>query len=47
MTDDISICTVCAYREHCNKKFSISGKDIRCVDFTRDISIKETTEKKM
>jgi len=32
-------CSVCAWRENCQKKFSISGKDIRCPDFVRDLSI--------
>ncbi|MCE5194053.1 MAG: hypothetical protein LLF28_01135 [Nitrospiraceae bacterium] len=36
----IEACTLCAWRETCQKKFSISGKDLRCPDFARDISIK-------
>jgi hypothetical protein len=39
----VEICAVCAWRATCRKKFSISGKDIRCPDFVRDLSIK--TEK--
>lgn len=35
------ICVLCAWRETCNKKFSISGRDIRCADFVRDLLIKE------
>ncbi len=35
------ICIVCAWRADCKKKFTVSGKDIRCPDFTRDISIPE------
>ncbi|MDH4231440.1 MAG: hypothetical protein OEW04_05345 [Nitrospirota bacterium] len=35
------ICVLCAWRENCSKKFSISGRDIRCPDFVRDLSIKE------
>lgn len=35
------ICAVCAWRESCQKKFSISGKDMRCADFVKDLSIKE------
>jgi len=34
------ICVLCAWRESCQKKFSISGKDMRCADFVRDLSIK-------
>ncbi len=41
VTDKVNICAVCAWRADCNKKFSISGKDIRCPDFSRDMSIKE------
>ncbi len=36
----VEICAVCAWRATCRKKFSISGKDIRCPDFVRDLSIK-------
>ncbi|VAX34199.1 hypothetical protein MNBD_NITROSPIRAE03-1321 [hydrothermal vent metagenome] len=36
----VEICAVCAWRATCQKKFSISGKDIRCPDFVRDLSIK-------
>ena len=35
------ICVLCAWRENCNKKFSISGRDVRCPDFVKDLSIKE------
>ncbi|MBI4691225.1 MAG: hypothetical protein HY754_13325 [Nitrospirae bacterium] len=37
----MEICAVCAWRETCQKKFSICGKDIRCPDFARDVTIKE------
>jgi hypothetical protein len=33
------ICAVCAWRETCQKKFSISGRDMRCPDFSRDLSV--------
>jgi hypothetical protein len=36
------ICVLCAWRENCNKKFSISGRDVRCPDFVRDLTIKES-----
>jgi hypothetical protein len=35
-----NICALCAWRETCRKKFSISGKDMRCTDFVRDLRIK-------
>ena len=31
------ICVLCAWRENCNKKFSISGRDVRCSDFVDGI----------
>jgi hypothetical protein len=34
------ICAICAWRETCQKKFSISKKPgATCPDFTRDVSI--------
>ena len=37
------ICVLCAWRENCNKKFSVSGRDVRCPDFVKDLNIKEKT----
>lgn len=45
MESKIEICVLCAWRESCQKKFSISGKDVRCPDFVRDLSIKEEKTK--
>ncbi|GBE00574.1 hypothetical protein BMS3Abin07_02629 [bacterium BMS3Abin07] len=39
-----NICAICAYRATCRKKFSISGKDINCPDFAKDVSIREDAE---
>lgn len=39
-----TICVVCAWRETCQKKFSISGRDIQCADYVKDLSIKEEKE---
>jgi len=36
-----TICAICAWRADCQKKFSISGRDTRCIDFAKDLSIKE------
>lgn len=44
MPAEIEICTVCAWRATCQKKFSLSGRDIHCPDFTRDVCIKTDTE---
>ncbi len=39
----MNVCAVCAWRATCQKKFSISGKDMRCPDFVKDMTIKEKT----
>ena len=39
MADKVEICVVCAWRANCQKKFSISGSDTRCPDFSRDLSL--------
>lgn len=41
MKTEKEICILCAWRENCQKKFSLSGKDMRCPDFVRDLNIKE------
>jgi len=43
MADKVEICVVCAWRATCQKKFSISGKNMRCADFVKDVTIKEET----
>jgi hypothetical protein len=35
------ICAICAWRATCQKKFSVSGKDLRCAEFVKDVMIKE------
>ena len=35
------ICAICAWRATCQKKFSVSGKDMRCAEFVKDVTIKE------
>lgn len=37
-------CVVCAWREHCAKKFSVADGGARCPDFTRDVTIKDVPE---
>jgi len=37
----VQCCVVCAWRENCARKFSIPDGGARCVDFSRDISIKD------
>lgn len=38
------ICAICAWRATCQKKFSVSGKDMRCAEFVKDFLIKEEQE---
>ena len=47
MASSNTICVICAWRATCQKKFSISGRDVKCADFVKDVSIrgkKENTE---
>ncbi len=41
MSSTNTICAICAYRASCQKKFSVSGSDMRCTDFAKDVLIKE------
>jgi hypothetical protein len=41
MTSSRDICIICAWRADCQKKFSVSGRDIRCPDFVRDMLLPE------
>jgi hypothetical protein len=34
-------CSVCAWRENCNKKFCVSDGGAHCPDYSRDISIRD------
>lgn len=36
----MNICAICAWRGACNKKFTVSGRDMYCPDFVRDVTIK-------
>ncbi len=37
-------CAVCAWRENCAKRFSVSDGGAHCPDFSRDVSIKALDE---
>jgi len=40
MTRDArTLCVVCAWRATCQKKFSMSGTELHCPDFTRDLTL--------
>jgi len=41
---NIECCAICAWRETCQKKFSISGSSMHCPEFVRDVSIKPSEE---
>lgn len=45
MAEKVEICVVCAWRATCQKKFSVSGKNMRCPDFVKDVTVKDKTEK--
>lgn len=34
-------CAVCAWRETCAKRFSVTDGGSRCPDYSRDVSIKD------
>ncbi len=40
MSDEPTLCVVCAWREECKKKY-LHGKEVslRCPDFTKDLQI--------
>lgn len=41
MSDDRTICVICAWRATCNKKFSMDGSTTtRCPEFTKDVTLK-------
>ncbi len=42
MPDGPEICSVCAWRADCKKKYSISGRDMRCADFSKDITLENS-----
>lgn len=42
MEDNQTICVICAWRQTCNKKFSMDGATTtKCPDFTRDITLSQ------
>lgn len=45
MSDEKPSCSLCAYRETCNKKFSIIDPS-KCLDYARDMRIPAVKENK-
>ena len=47
-TSDKRICSICAWREHCVKRYKVSHDnllyDINCPDFSKDVKFKDTKE---
>ncbi|AFM26571.1 hypothetical protein [Desulfomonile tiedjei] len=42
MEDGRTICVLCAWRQTCNKKFSMDGAtSTRCPEYTRDVTLPE------
>lgn len=39
MSSEQTICAICAWRMTCQKKFSMSGRDVKCTDFVKDVSL--------
>lgn len=38
----VQLCVVCAWREHCQKKYFVSKDPApRCPDFSRDVTIRD------
>jgi hypothetical protein len=47
MENDRTICVMCAWRQTCNKKFSMDGATTtRCSEYTRDVTLKVPDEEK-
>ncbi|MCA1961244.1 MAG: hypothetical protein LDL33_10645 [Desulfomonile sp.] len=45
MSDERTICVICAWRATCNKKFSMDGSTTtRCPEFTKDVTLKVPKE---
>jgi len=45
MSDERTICVICAWRATCNKKFSMDGSTTtRCPEFTKDVTLKAPQE---
>lgn len=40
METEKQACSFCAWRETCQKKFSVSGRDVRCPEYVKDLQIK-------
>ena len=44
MGTDRKLCAICAWRENCQKRFSVSTDalgNVHCPDYTRDLKIKD------
>ena len=44
MDDERKLCVICAWRETCNKKFSLGEGKLHCPDFCKDLKIEGEEE---
>jgi hypothetical protein len=45
MENERTLCVMCAWRQTCNKKFSMDGATTtRCPEYTRDLTLKAPPE---
>jgi hypothetical protein len=46
MSTDRKLCTICAWRKDCKKKFSLGEGKLNCPDFAKDLKLKKEPNKK-
>ncbi len=46
MSTDRQLCSICAWRKDCKKKFSMGDGKLNCPDFSEDLKIKKETDSK-
>jgi hypothetical protein len=48
VSEEKTICLVCAWRENCQKKYSFSSSGgTKCPDYTRDLNLPKDNENKI
>ena len=43
---DRKLCSICAWRKDCKKKFSLGDNIVNCPDFSEDLKLKKELENK-
>ncbi len=47
MENERTLCVICAWRQGCNKKFTMDGATTtRCPEYTRDITLKQPNDER-